>query len=313
MQDRPPVIARLLAADDAAIPLPVILDAVFYAGDGSMTMLNGLASRASDEGVFTGDFARALSAIGYVDLLLDEDERRPRAFAVAPPCLVVPPAGDPFLSGGVCRDVSLLTRSVAGDYGADLVQSDDPLGIPIWHVVGLESDRLDAFAEAAMLPLSREPGLRLAEALPDASGIIGRLPYVRLGSHGLKRFDYSANSWMSAEDSDIPGAYRLNGFGSRYAVLRPGMPEGFAAECDFATAKYLAAPSAGSMVWYDADDREVICRLGAPLFPLLERALFLDSGRRPERHADGTYRYPGVRPELARHVQRIVEGAVVGH
>jgi len=312
VQERPPVIARLRAADEVSVSVPVALDAVFYAGDGSINMLTGLASRVSERRGFAIDFVRSLSALGYVDLVLDEDTLRPRSFSVAPPCLVVPRSGSPFLSGGVYRDVLLSAQAAAQDCGARLERDDDALGLPVWRLAGLDSACVEDFADLALLSLSRDPGLRLLEALPDGSGIIDRLPRVRLGSRGLKRFDYAKNWWIAVDDSDIPGAYRLNGFGSRYAVLREGMAAGFGVECDFATAKYLAASSASSMVWYEPDDQELICRLGAPLFPLLERALFLDSGRRPRPHADGTYRYPDVRPDIAQHVQRIIEGATHG-
>jgi len=71
--------------------------------------------------------------------------------------------------------------------------------------------------------------------------------------------------------------------------------------------KYLAALDEGAgMVWYTPEDEELVCRLGAPLPLLLERALVLATGRVSAKHADGTVRYAAIDKELAAAVWRIV-------
>jgi len=294
------------------LPVEQILDALFYLRRGRWSVMRSLVTQASDQSYLLNDLAAAFSSYGYIDVALDAATGAKRAWNVPSPCVVIPSLGRAFLSGAVDAETRAMVAESTVVAGGLLVQESDELGVPVWRFEAADQSVALTVAADLGLPVSHSVGESLLSALPRLREVIPQLADENAGSTRLKRFDYQGNRWVDVDSADVPGAYRLPGFGARYGVRFEDTSPGRVKLCDASTAKYLAAQPLGfGMVWYlDGSCPELVCRLGAPLPPMVERAIVLDTGVAPVKCKDGTYRYAGVRESVARQVNRIVaEGA----
>lgn len=284
----------------------VALDAAFYLRRGKWTDLKALLLQVCDSEYRALDLARAICSYGYIDVALDEHLSK-HAWATPEPAIVLTATAEAFLSGRVDRNVRSLVSDAAACQGGGLAETRDHLGLPVWRIAGVGREGVAAIAENLAMPVCIGAGELLLAHLPSIDTLRGVGEIVAGGGKGLQQFDFSSNKWKPVEAARAGGAYRLPGFARRYGVHAEDMPSGKVQLHDSSTAKYLAARDAGAaMLWYSPGDQELICRLGAPLPMTVERALVLESGEIPVPHRDGTLRYPGVSPSMARHVQRIV-------
>lgn len=285
----------------------LLLDALLYLGRVEGPAFERLARQVEDGPLYAWELARRLSSLGFVDLVLDSHLQL-RAIAVAPPVVVLSGGGNGMLCGCLSRP---LLRAVHDLVGEKLRTSCDDLGVPLHHIEGADEDELAAIDNTVVAVGGKvvgcDTGEKLLDQLEPLHGLAGWLDERPLPTRGLRRFAFDSNKWEPATSLSSPGAYSVRSFATVYGVRRPSTPPGHVLVCDVVTAKYLAALEAGAhMVWYDRQGRELICRLGAPLPGLIERAVVLASGRSPRKHADGTYRYQQVDERLARRVWRLV-------
>jgi len=294
------------------LPVEHVLDALFYLRRGRWSVMRSLVGQASNQSYLLNDLAAAFSAYGYIDVALDPSSGAKRSWKVPGPCIVIPAKGRAFVSGAVDVETREMVAEAAIKAGGHLVQEYDALGVPMWYFDEPAPLVARSVAEDLGLPVSCSAGELLLSVLPNLSDAAPFLAEVHAGSSGLRRFDYQLNRWVEADSADIAGAYRLPGFGARYGVRLSGMDSGRIKVCDAATAKFLGAQALGfGMVWYrGGGDPELVCRLGAPLPPMVERAIVLDTGCPPVKCADGTYRYPGASEKVARQVNRIATEGV---
>ena len=292
--------------DHASVEL--LLDVLAYLGRAEWPAFERLAKQVDDSPAYAWELARRLSCLSYVDLVLDSC-LRVRTIAAAPPVAALVEGGNGLVCGCLPGRLLCAIRDLVGE---KLRPSCDDLGVPLYYLEGADEDEMAAIGEMLVAVggkvAERDTALRLLdqlEPLRDLAGWLDERPLPQTSS--LRRFAFDSNRWESATSCSAPGAYAVRSFTAMYGVRMQSTPLGRFLVCDVVTSKYVAAAELGaSMVWYDRQRHELICRLGAPLPGLIERAVVLASGRSPLKHADGTFRYQQVDECVARRVGRIV-------
>lgn len=282
----------------------LVLDALSYARAGTWSQLERLAARADDDPWSVSETARLLSALGHVDLALDDETLRPVAWTIGRPSLVAIGEDEAALAGARSDILVATLADAAAEAGGTHQLEDQDSGPPIFRVVGLAPTAVSQIAstlETPHGPMSFEESLpeRLVSHLPTLSSVAATLPALpeaTIAVEGLERFDFQRSRWERVAVADTPGAYRLSGFPRRYFVLVDGQPR----LADNRLVKWIGGLSQGvTMLAYDAGTQQLRVRLGAQLPGLYERVAVLCSGRSPEKLVDGTVSYTGVRQPVA--------------
>src|SRR5262249_23488759 len=85
-----------------------LLDALTFARGGTWESFVSITTQIDDSPWFPAEAARSLSALAHIDLQIDENQFRPRAWSIAPPVLAFVDSELVFLCGS--RPRRLLTR-----------------------------------------------------------------------------------------------------------------------------------------------------------------------------------------------------------
>ena len=302
-------------ADKADMEL--VLDALSYARTGSWRSLRAISAPIDDAPWFAHETARRLEALGHIQLEVDEKSILPKRWSIAPSTIVVPDLGPCFLAGSrsarLVQAIAELSEVLEGEVRV-APQPDGPNVVEI-HGLGTEALTLlvDEINERRHLDLalSTLPASRIAAMLPSLGMIRRSLPELTTTAARLEWLDLNSGRWMSADQMDRAGAYRLRNKPWVYAVApKPGARDQRCVVADVRLAKHLAASDASfALIGYDESSRTLLASAGAPLPGLLERAAVLCSGRLPLLRPDRTLAYEGVPLEIA---EAIWEAATVG-
>jgi hypothetical protein len=284
-----------------------LLQALAFARRGPWSWLEGVAAQVSDEPWFPLEAARLLSALGHLELILDRHTLHPVEWAVAPPTLATIAAeGKAFLSGW--RSPPLLERLAddASRLGGQVsVESGDGKP-PIVVIAGLGMEELELVAETASaekaeeIMVSEEPARKLAAQLLPLSVIVAQLSaFTPPVGQPLEQWDPRTNRWTVVDDVTEPAAYRTRSLPRRHGFRSERASGRSLMRGDARLVKWLAAREQGiGLLAYDQARQELLCRIGAGLPGLYERAAVLSSGRPPSTDG-GTLAYEGVPPAIA--------------
>jgi hypothetical protein len=276
----------------------VAFDALSHVGTGSFGIFERIAAQIEGSGLFADSFLRRLEVVGHVDVARD-DYLKVTEWAVNTSTLV--PTGDDrwVLIGS--RSGALLDRlrglvdgyaEVTATVDAELSRVEVSGKLPVLTLL-----------EAGFSVLDASPVKDIAEALPALSDVANALKRVIVPSYRSAEFwDTSAASWRQTESLIEVGAYRLNGFGSAYAIRSAeDVASGTIGLGNAQIVKHIANLWAGdSLIGYNSRSGSVVTPLGADLPALYGRALALCSGRAPREIVN--YRmlqYPSVPREIA--------------
>jgi hypothetical protein len=287
----------------------LVLEALCYSQQGSWSTFERLAAHDSDAPWFAVETGRLLSSLGHIDLVLDRRSLRPVFWSVAPTTIAsLPSDASAVLCGH--RSERLLAR-LADDVmaiGGRFAIEADPRCPPRVLVTGLEVDDLEAICDSAtsalgtLVGFAEAPAVHLAQALDPLRTIADSLPaFVPPVGVGIERFDFDRNRWDAVSDIDEAGAYRFLTRPIRYGFVgRVDLSRRQPLAADNRLAKWLAAAELGvALLAYDEREEKLVCRLGAQLPGLFERAAVLCSGQPPLQRTDGTVLYRDVPEEVA--------------
>ncbi|MEQ7125317.1 hypothetical protein ABN034_12430 [Actinopolymorpha sp. B11F2] len=280
VQVLPGVKSEATAWDDA-------LDALVHTGGGRFGWLERLALQIEGSSLFVDTFARAVEALGHVEVSRGS-MLEPEQWRVTPPYLVELVGGSLLLTGAwtpamrqkLCRRSEMLggrlTRRRVGD------------GPSSWIVSGVDAAAVgDAAEEVGAAGVVPDAAPRLARALPSLCEVEQSLPRVPMpGSRRATRFHPPSASWVSTGVTASPGAYRLESAFATTDVFRTGedVAQGNAAIGTVQLVKHLEARRTGRpLIAYDHHAAQLAVPLGADLPGLYGRAAVLCSGRLPTR------------------------------
>ena len=316
-QRRMPYVHRPAEAPRARLPaaqaihwsrplLALMLDAMSYMGAGSWAGLREIAqSLAPDEPYFAAEAARALSALGHIDIRLDPRTQRPAGWQIAPTTLVETSDGSWVLAGA--RSDRLIETLTSAQNANVVIEGEE---LPVIRVRPESVDALLELVEAlerqglAIATSERFPE-RVAAHLPPLADLLPLAERFQIGSAKVERFDLGSRQWIEADDERGAGAYRVEHHGRLHGVSQADDP-GIMRIVDPLSAKHLAAAQAGAaFIAYDPAEQILTVPLGAELPMMLDRVATLCAGAPAlVRRELWSVQYLFVPPIVAGHIQR---------
>jgi hypothetical protein len=297
----------------------LLLGALSYLTDGAWSTFeraaDAIADTQADEPPQARDAARALTALGHIDVMVDRRSTRPTRWSVAPPTLIRLPSDSSWLLCGRRSDRLLHTlASAAENAGAAcsltpmpnqparvlLISSGDGRGAEASQIAEVAMRAASAGHE---IHINVETAATLARALPPLSDVIERLQRLTPAAGGrIERLEPDGRgglAWRLVGDFAQPGSYRFDPPPLTYVYVdeHAALP----ARVDARLARLLALLEAGAppLAWDPATGVASAVYWAEPP-TLYERALALCSGVAPrstlaERRTD----YDDVPEEVA--------------
>lgn len=288
----------------------LVLDALCFLGNGSWGSLERLAGNEDGEPWQAIEMAKALSALGHVDLELQRGCGRVAAWSVPAPSLAFRSPTAAILAG--FRNQRLVNElkarvSAAGGTLTETPQDGGPVlvaveGLDVDAAASAISDLPDPHGRAVTIVADAPRGLAAAcAAMPGIGTLLS--PVTPGNPDMLQRYDLAQGRWRNREAIDGPGAYRYQYAGQTYVYVDQ---VGTALQGPHEVVKLLAARDAqANLHCYDQESREFLSVLGCEPPGLLGRALVACSGRLPRVDA-GRTTYRDVPPEVAATVLEIL-------
>lgn len=306
--------ARLPALEASAGQRPALdlmLDAMSYMGSGSWAALREMAQALQpNQPWFAAEAARAFSALGHIDVVLDPRTQRPASWHMAPATLVETSDGSWVLAGA--RSDRLLD-AMLGASSVRTARQGDGEGLTVIRAWPADEDALlelaaQLEASGVLIGLSERFSERLARHLPPLAGLLRSGESFRLGSAEVERLDLPSRQWASASASEerAPGAYRTHLHGRLHGVIAGDNAPGIMRVTDMLSSKHLAAAQASApLVAYDRETQLLTVPIGAELPGLIDRAATLCSGAPAFIRRDTwLVHYPSVPSSVAGQIQR---------
>ena len=298
------------ASPDQSITGDTVLDALVWLGGGSADELARVIRQVNDDALTVDEVARALEALGHIDIARDAKSFAADGWAVSPRCLAGLEDGSWLVVGSWTRSaLAKLTRAVA-ESGA-LLEQEGEGWLPQRRLTGLSEAAARNVASASDAAVVPHAGRRILSALPPLTRCIGALHRVSAeGIFDAEWYNPATSSWTKTESIAQPGAYRLNkGFISNYLFRGPeDVAGGKAARASAQLVKHLASAQR-PLVGYDAAQRMLFVPLGADLPGLYGRALTLMSGQPPTRvQGSALLAYSAIAPDVAAALVRLLKG-----
>ena len=282
--------------------MELALDALSYARTGSWRSLCAITAPIDDAPWFAHEAARRLEALGHIQIEIDQRNMSPKRWSIAPSTIVQPQLGPCFLAGSRSSRLVKAITAVASILDGEVRVIPQPNGPKVVEIHGLGADELTLLVEEIQeqhrleLGLSISPDSRIAEMLPSLGTIRRSLPDLTTTAARMEWLDLNSGRWISADQMDCAGAYRLRSWPWIYAVVpKVGAREGRSVVADVRLSKYLASNDASfALIGYDESSRTLLASAGAPLPGLFERVAVLCSGRLPTQRRDRTLAYERV-------------------
>jgi hypothetical protein len=294
---------------ESAIPVTPdeLLDALTYLQGGERREIASLLEPVSSSALLPDELMRLLSALGHVELELDEDCSQIIRWWIAPPTLMELTPGTAILTGA--RSARFLERlgadveALGGTLCRD-AQADAPARL---RVMSLDRKSLLDVAESVReatgqaLHVVTDGAMQLAQSLPPLLTMAAHLTREPWPQSRAERFELATYCWVGVDRPREIGAYRFGSMPRRYGFIdAAGLMHREMARADYRTVKHLAAMRLGrGLLAHSAAARALQVPLGAELPGLYERAVVLASGLAPMRRVDGVVHYRDVPRLLA--------------
>ena len=286
--------------------------AMCYLRRGTVGDLAQIAAQVSSGSIGIDRLVRALSALGHIDVSLDE-RCRPAAWSISPAVLVMRSETQGHLSGfrsttlveRVCRNVEDLGGSIATvqlENAPQVVDISIPMGTSFSEVV---SGVLDPITESEV-HVTYRPGDVLLSILPSISQILDQSPRILFPtSRQINKWNGSDAQWNQVEFGMDAGAYQHIGNGNVYTFHSERINPGDGTTSGTASSvKHMESLRDGvPLIFYDESSQVLSTRLGAELPGLVSRAAVACSGRTPfEDEVERLVKYHDVDLETANKI-----------
>lgn len=294
------------AKDESFFGPDILFDAICYLGGGRASRLTKLASSIGQEPWAAQEFVRNLSALGHIDVELNEALSSPVRWWSAPPTIAQIEPGKGFLAGfrssQLISEIEIRLKTV----GAEVIRVELSRAPTAIFLEGANLDTLEDVLSGIADPYGRalrfveEPAKAIARIVRPMGEIIAAQPAtIALQLNDVERFDPPSGQWKAWSFASDPGAYRTAGFGRAYFVVDG---KGSCFRTPYGLAKVFAANLEQLRLHaYDPSARTFIAALGCPPPGLLERALAACSGRTPISE-QGKLKYDNVPEDVARMI-----------
>lgn len=294
--DLPPVTDSPDLSDD----WEVALDALQYAGGGSISMLERVASQIDPSRVFFKEFVLTLEALGHVEVRRSSTDLSEVSWEIAPTAIV--DAGvERVLTGYWSPSLRSVAKECASANGHTLSSERQVRG-PNRVATTASEDELLEWLDIDGVLLAGDSARRLVDALPPLSAVIAALPRRQVGGWLESQwFDPARAAWIDGMGIDGVGAFRVGRYASEYFYRSArDVAEGTAAISDVYLVKHAASIDVVQkpLLAWSPGAEELAVPLGASLPGLYQRAAVLDSGCAPERRRNYMV-YRGVSEHVA--------------
>src|ERR1051325_11387195 len=136
----PPIEHRSIGWDD-------LVDSLSYARSGTWQSFVGLATQLDDSPWFSVEAARLLSALGHLDIALEERTMRPETWSMSPTTLAVLDSGDAVLCGARSRRLLARLQDDANSIGGAVEVKSTTFGPSVIRIRGLDRDGMASVAQ----------------------------------------------------------------------------------------------------------------------------------------------------------------------
>lgn len=276
-----------------------VYDAICYHGFGSWHLLQRLLGYIVDEPWKVYEKAKEFVDLGFLDVQLDPQTRRPVAWSVPPPVMVLA-EGRCFLAGFRCKFLLEQACEALNQLGAKFAGRDET-GIPsqyVWTMGSFTVEHLQAqlvdVCDSRERPIETCSGLpeQLVSMLPGLSAMLSEFSETSMPIRGISKFDVGSGVWGKDDGMGRAGAYRFDGPPRKYYLVDSS---GTARYSTFDISKISAARNCQVRLHdYDEERREFVSLMGCDLPGLYRRALVACSGELPVHGKNRTVCYSNV-------------------
>jgi hypothetical protein len=282
------------------------LDALMHTGGGSWSQLERIALQLQPTALFVDQFARALEALGHIDVRRSSETLQPRSWEVTPTAIAQTEDGSLF-SGywpdALYHRVAMAVWEVGGEV---MKQEQDEGPVSYFAAADTETIRQAVKSVAVDVAVTGLAWEHLASSLLPLSQVVDALPRSDASVSGvIKWFSPWQNEWIEAGDVAAVGGYRVTRFATLdFIRTKSDVSRGTIAHSTVQLSKHIAALLLKRpMVSYDAGVRELAVPLGADLPGLYGRAVVAASGMLPTADLQNRLLvYHNVPQRLARHL-----------
>jgi hypothetical protein len=283
-----------------------IYDALCYLKEGTFDRLSSIVRRKNDEAWAPYDVLRQLVGLGHLDLELDSNTLKPRAWRISDPALVLTGDKKFTVTGWSSETFIEQLAEVSSSLGGTLRVTEFHDKFPIVEIVGIHSDSIDGFAEivsaVSAFPISCTKNFtkKLLAATPALTHLANYLPELQMPEDNLQFFDPQDMKWKTVDFEIKRGAYRHDLHGVKYFfLLDDWIKSSKAYLCDARLAKYFAL---ASEYWkffkYDQESETLQVPIGMELPFLFDRVAVSCSGKTPEK-GNGIITYTQIDKDIA--------------
>jgi hypothetical protein len=268
-----------------------IYDALCYLKEGSFERLSGIVRSKDDEAWAPYEVLRKLVGLGHLDLELDQNTLKPRAWRISDPALVLTGDNKFTVTGWSSEKFIDQLSEVSSSLGGELRIIEPIDRFPIVEILGIDSNNIDIFADivsaVSSFPIACTKNFtkKLLSSIPSLSNLTNYLPQVELPEDDLHFFDPEDMKWKKVASEIKRGAYRHDLNGVKYFYL----PNDFiksskAFLCDARLAKYFAL---SKEYWrffkYNQGTKILQVPIGMELPFLFDRVAISCSGSMPDK------------------------------
>jgi hypothetical protein len=295
-----------------------VFEALCYLRQGSVTDLEAVSARLSGGSVGVERLVRYLSALGHIDVEMNE-RVRPLQWAISPAVIVATSKNEAHLAG--FRSPQLLSQieeCVISHHG-ELKRYENLnalVSISIEFPPGFEIDFnivfegvLDPITQE-QIQISRSSCRAILQQCAPISKVIEDSPKVsrpNFSQVSIWRPEFVV--WERCDSNNMPGAFQHIGHGYSYTFNESEIGLGDLTTAGSpSTVKHNASRLAGiPLIFYSPDTRVLVARLGAELPPIMNRALTSLTGRLPvEDETDFYVKYHDVPADVAHFVHYLL-------
>lgn len=295
-----------------------VFEALCYLRQGSVTDLEAVSARLSGGSVGVERLVRYLSALGHIDVEMNE-RVRPLHWAIAPAVIVETSKHEAHLAGFRSSQFLAQIEECVRSYRGEVRRYENvnaPVSISIEFSAGFDIDFNTVF-EGVLDPItqqqihiSRSSCRAILQQCAPISQIIKDSPQVsRPNFSQVSIWRPEFGTWERCDSNDTPGAFQHIGHGYSYTFNESEIGLGDLTKAGSpSTVKHNASRLAGvPLVFYSSDTRVLVARLGAELPPMMNRALTSLTGRLPiEDEVDFFVKYQEVPPDIANFVHHLL-------
>lgn len=295
-----------------------VFEALCYLRQGSVTDLEAVSARLSGGSVGVERLVRYLSALGHIDVVMNE-RVRPSLWAVSPAVVVQTSKNKAHLAGFRSSQLLSQIRERVISHSGEIKLYENlnaPLSISIEFSTAFQID-FNAVFEGLLDPItqkqihiSRSSCREVLVQCAPISKIIEDSPKVsrpNFSQVNIWRPEFGV--WERCDSNNMPGAFQHIGHGYSYTFNESEIGLGDLTTAGSpSTVKHNASRIAGiPLIFYSPDTQVLVARLGAELPPMMNRALTSLTGQLPiEDETDFFVEYHSVPADIAHFVHYLL-------